>query len=709
MKNVFKKYLSILVLTPLALGFLNVQPAFSFPTIKVYLAPQNYIFDILNATIGTRFNVTVWVSSDTYPWKLMMWQVYITWNDDLINVTQIWGEVTGDWTYRAWPNDNLDGRNWDPQYVFYKKAGGTIGNPYYYHLGPGQAALKICDTRYSDLDVTGPKKLCAIEFTIVKLPRKGETLSCILGINNTDTFLYDSQGEILGVEKQDGYYEISYPAPPPPKRTLIINSAIGGTTTPSAGVYTYDQGTIVTVTAHPDYGYTFSHWTLDGNINTSNPIQVLMDTDHVLTPTFALAPINKTRLFINPPEIINPEMIPSSTFQINVTVDNIVNMKTCTFNLSYNTNVLSWAGINLIRIDNQLPRANVEGNDDEGYIWVTLTYSSPVSTISPKAIVTITFHVEQLGASILDLKDTEILDAAGNPIEHDAFDGFFMSLIRDIAVTNVTPSRSWVYQGWPVNITITVKNLGNMSETFYVKAYYGDNLIDVVPIINLLPSTETNVVIKWNTSTVPEGTYVIKGEATTVPYEIETSNNFYVDGMVQVLTVIKDIAVTNVTIPQDWAYQGWIMTINITVKNVGETIETFDVTVYYNDTVIMVQKVENLAPSEEVILTINWDTSSVAPCSRYTIKAFATILEHEYNENNNMYVDGCIKIRIPGDVDGDGDVNGLDLYYVSKAFGTYEGMSDWNIYADIDRNKRIDARDLWIVAKNFGKFCGSAS
>jgi len=708
MKTIFKlrKHLLTLFSTlVLILSFTNIRIAHCPPTITIYLDPQNYIYDITNATIGTTFNVTVWVSSDTYPWKLMMWQVYLTWNDDLINVTQVWGEVTGDWTYRAWPNDNFDGRNWDPEYVFYKKVGGMIGNPYYYHLGPGQAALKICDTRYSDLDVTAPKKLCAIEFKIVKLPERGETLSCILGINNIDTFLYDSEGEISGVVKQDGYYEISYPAPPPPKRTLIINSAIGGTTVPKAGTYLYDQGTIVTVTAYPDYGYTFSHWTLDGNTVTNNPIEVLMDTDHVLTPTFVLAPTNKTRIFINPNEIIDPTMTPCSTFQINVTIDNVANMKTCIFNLTYNTNVLSWAGINLVRISGQLPTANVECNDDYGYIWMKLTYKTPIYTVSPQAIVAITFHVEQLGTSLLDLNSTQILDVNGDPIEHDAFDGFFMSLIRDIAVISVSPSRSWVYQGWPVNITVVVKNLGNISETFDVKAYYGDNLIGTSSVTNLLPNTETSVVIPWDTSTVPEGEYIIKGEAVVVPYEVNVDNNICLDGTVKILTVIRDIAVTNVTVSQNWAYQGWIVAINVTVRNIGETIETFNVTIYYNDTVIRIVPIENLAPNAEVILRIDWNTSLVAPCHHYLIKACATLLQYEYDESNNVFIDGIVKIRLLGDVDDDGDVDGADLYYVAKAFGAFEGTPGWNPYADVDGNKRIDARDLWIVAKNFGRYC----
>ena len=176
---------------------------------NVYMFPSNYVFTPENGTIGTLFNVTVWVSSDTYPWKLMMWQVYITWNNSLLDVVKIWGEVTGDWTYRAWPNDNLDGRNWDPQYVFYKKAGGTIGNPYYYENYPslGLSSLKICDVLYNEINVTEPRILCRIEFNITKTIDSEQYLSTILNINNEDTYLYDYEGQIQDVVIEDGRYE----------------------------------------------------------------------------------------------------------------------------------------------------------------------------------------------------------------------------------------------------------------------------------------------------------------------------------------------------------------------------------------------------------------------------------------------------------------------------------------------------------------------
>ncbi|GAJ06726.1 unnamed protein product [marine sediment metagenome] len=78
-----------------------------------------------------------------------------------------------------------------------------------------------------------------------------------------------------------------FTALPPPEHVLTIATTIGGTTTPSPGTYPHVENTTATVTAVPDSGFNFDHWILDGATYTSNPINVLMDTDHSLTAYFS--------------------------------------------------------------------------------------------------------------------------------------------------------------------------------------------------------------------------------------------------------------------------------------------------------------------------------------------------------------------------------------------------------------------------------------
>lgn len=72
--------------------------------------------------------------------------------------------------------------------------------------------------------------------------------------------------------------------------TLTILSGIGGTTNPPAGTYTYAIRDTVTVEAIPDEGYYFKEWTMNGGIYRDNPINLIMNNNYTLTPTFTTEP-----------------------------------------------------------------------------------------------------------------------------------------------------------------------------------------------------------------------------------------------------------------------------------------------------------------------------------------------------------------------------------------------------------------------------------
>lgn len=68
-------------------------------------------------------------------------------------------------------------------------------------------------------------------------------------------------------------------------RDLTISVNGQGTTNPSPGTHTYDDGTQVTITASPDSGWKFDHW--DGDISgTSSTIVITMDSNKNVTAYF---------------------------------------------------------------------------------------------------------------------------------------------------------------------------------------------------------------------------------------------------------------------------------------------------------------------------------------------------------------------------------------------------------------------------------------
>jgi hypothetical protein len=418
------------------------------------------------------------------------------------------------------------------------------------------------------------------------------------------------------------------------------------------------------------------------------------------------------KLYVDPPEIVDPTLLPPKTFDVNVTLDDVENLYGYEFNMSYNKDVLTCLYVivnDVLGEPHYLPETQV--SNSRGCVWVKVTYyppAVPITTYNPVALATIHFRVKSAGVSVLDLHDTGLTNSTGDPIPHEVTDGFVMTVIHDVAITGVTPLSSWAYAGWPVQIVVLAKNLGNVSETFNVTTYYNGTLIGTIPVASLPPNTETALNFTWDTTGVPGGTYTISGNASIVPYEFNTTNNVYVDGQVDILEAKHDVGVTNVVPDGTWAYQGWRVNITVTAENLGDTIETFNVTLFYDNNTIGTATLTSLPAHTAVNLVFLWDTTAVTPCHNYSISAEATLVPYEYNVTNNVFVDGKVKIRIVGDINGDGKVDITDVAMVSAAFGSYAGPPPhprWNSACDLNRDGRVDITDMAMVSANYGKTC----
>lgn len=105
---------------------------------------------------------------------------------------------------------------------------------------------------------------------------------------------------------------------------------------------------------------------------------------------------------------------------------------------------------------------------------------------------------------------------------------------HDIAVVDVEPSKTSVTAGESISIDVTVSNEGTETESFSVKAYYENNLIDTKSVTDLSPGASTTLTFSWDTSGVAEGLYTISAEATEVEGETYLDNNTLEDGTVSI-------------------------------------------------------------------------------------------------------------------------------------------------------------------------------
>jgi len=171
------------------------------------------------------------------------------------------------------------------------------------------------------------------------------------------------------------------------------------------------------------------------------------------------------------------------------------------------------------------------------------------------------------------------------------------------------------------------------------------------------------------------------------------------------MSLIRDVAVVNVVPSLNQIYQGWPVNITVTVKNEGNLTETFNVTAYYDGNKIGKATVTNLAPNAQTNVTITWNTNTAQPCHNYTISAEADAVPYEIDLSDNSFTDGGVKVRILGDINGDGTVNILDCIIASSAFGSKKGDPNWNAWADLNRDGRVNILDMILIAGKFGAHC----
>jgi len=119
-----------------------------------------------------------------------------------------------------------------------------------------------------------------------------------------------------------------------------------------------------------------------------------------------------------------------------------------------------------------------------------------------------------------------------------------------------------------------------------------------------------------------------------------------------------DIAVVCVLLSTHYVELGETVDIRVIVENNGTESETFNVTVYYDNTAIETQTVQNLVAGANSSLAFTWNTTGVGGeiynstghKKAYTIKAKASTVPGELNIKNNTFGQyvvvfaGCIKV-----------------------------------------------------------------
>jgi hypothetical protein len=201
-------------------------------------------------------------------------------------------------------------------------------------------------------------------------------------------------------------------------------------------------------------------------------------------------------------------------------------------------------------------------------------------------------------------------------------------------------------------------------------------------------------VVDYGITPLHLGNVIMKdGGGNPIPFETQ-------DGY---LAIVKhDVAVTNVTISTTETYVGNIVGITITLHNNGNVAENFTTTIFANTDNITGLQILNLLPSETRIVTYDWNTTGVpASNTPYTIKVQADVLPYETNTANNVFIDGSVKLKLIGDINGDGKVDINDLIAWDAAYNSHQGDPNWNPQADINGDGAVDQLDGQLIIQNY--------
>lgn len=86
----------------------------------------------------------------------------------------------------------------------------------------------------------------------------------------------------------------------------------------------------------------------------------------------------------------------------------------------------------------------------------------------------------------------------------------------------------------------------------------------------------------------------------------------------------------------------------------------------------------------------------------YTITAIIDPINTEHEiQDNTLVANDQVCITMPGDVDGDRDVDIFDIVKIAGAYGSSEGQPEYVPNSDIDSDRDVDIFDIVVAAGNY--------
>ncbi len=261
---------------------------------------------------------------------------------------------------------------------------------------------------------------------------------------------------------------------------------------------------------------------------------------------------------------------------------------------------------------------------------------------------------------------------------------FGRSLVHDVAVANVTLSKTVIGQNFTGTFWVTVENQGDFSEVFNVSAFYDGS---AVPVPQQWP-TLSQLGSFWSLGDVNKDGYIDNFDICLIVAAFGTSDpdcDLNGDGVVDIFDAM--ICAENYDL-DIWTHLGLSQTVR-------------------NETIV------NVPNGGSLSVAFRWNTTGVVK-GNYTISATADTVLGETDTLDNNFIDGWIIVAMIGDITGpdgwpDGKVEMRDVGTIARRFDEQCNEPLYHINYDITGvttgmpDGKIDMRDIGLVCSHFGE------
>jgi serine protease len=254
-------------------------------------------------------------------------------------------------------------------------------------------------------------------------------------------------------------------------------------------------------------------------------------------------------------------------------------------------------------------------------------------------------------------------------------------LTHDVAVTGITATPSTVVVGGQVTVDVTVANFGDYDDSFNLVLTDTTSNNEIGTRTVSLSSGATGHVetFTWDTTGASFGVHSLEGKVV-----LGTDSNSGNDSQTTQVTVQEakhDVAVSAVNAPAS-AAQGDVVTISVTVQNLGTYSESVEVKLEEGTSQIGETQTTNLEAGATATLNFTWDTAGAAS-GNHDLTATATIaVDNDLTNNTRTAV---VTITDP-DAAATMHVAGIDMGYVVRSAGKNKFYKAFATVSVVDAN-----------------------